>query len=100
MLNYTCKQEGDSLTVSMEGRLDTNTSPEFQGKIEPLLDQVSEVHLDFQGIDYVSSAGLRVLLAVLQMMEEKGGRLELSHVNDNVRDMFDITGFLDILTIV
>ena len=84
----------------MEGRLDTNTSPEFQAQLEPLLDQVTEVHLDFQGIDYVSSAGLRVLLAVLQTMEDRNGTLELNHVNDNVRDIFDITGFLDILTIV
>ena len=100
MLNMTKKQEENTLSIILEGRLDTNTSPEFQAAVEPLPENVTQVRLDFAKVDYISSAGLRVLLALEQNLEEKSGSLELSHVSDLIRDVFDITGFLDILTIV
>ncbi|MBR1900640.1 MAG: STAS domain-containing protein [Lachnospiraceae bacterium] len=100
MLNIVKKQEGDVLTVKMEGRLDTNTSPEFQREVEPLLDGISELALDFEKVDYISSAGLRVLLTFEQELEEQDKKMVLCHVNDIIRDVFDVTGFLDILTIV
>ena len=100
MLNTTKKQEGDTLTVCMEGRLDTNTAPSFQSEVEPMLGGISKLVLDFEKVDYVSSAGLRVLLTFEQEMEENGKAMELCHVNDIIRDVFDVTGFLDILTIV
>lgn len=100
MLNIEKIQEGNALTVRLEGRIDTNTAPVFQSEVEPLLDELSKLTLDFEKVDYVSSAGLRVLLTFEQELEEKGKPMELCHVNDIIHDVFDVTGFLDILTIV
>lgn len=100
MLNIEKKQAGTALTVKMEGRLDTNTAPVFQSEVEPMLESVSSLMLDFEKVDYVSSAGLRVLLTFEQEMEEKNKTMELCHVNDIIHDVFDVTGFLDILKIV
>lgn len=100
MLDITKKQEGTVLGVALEGRLDTNTAPEFQEELEPMLESITKLTLDCEKLDYISSAGLRVLLTFLQELEEQGKTMELYHVNDIIRDVFDVTGFLDILTIV
>lgn len=100
MLNITKKQEGTALGVALEGRLDTNTAPGFQAELEPMLESITKLTLDCEKLDYISSAGLRVLLTFLQELEEQGKTMELCHVNDIIRDVFDVTGFLDILTIV
>ncbi len=100
MLNITKKQEGTVLGVALEGRLDTNTAPEFQAELEPMLESITKLTLDCEKLDYISSAGLRVLLTFQQELEEQGKTMELYHVNDIIRDVFDVTGFLDILTIV
>ena len=100
MLNIVKKQDGDTLTVKLDGRLDTNTAPDFKTEMEPLLNDISTLVLDFEKLDYISSAGLRVLLTFEQEMEEQEKTLELTHVNDIIHDVFDVTGFLDILTIV
>ena len=100
MLNIVKKQDGDTLTIKLDGRLDTNTAPDFQTEMEPLLNDISKLVLDFEKLDYISSAGLRVLLTFEQEMEEQEKTLELTHVNDIIHDVFDVTGFLDILTIV
>ena len=100
MLNITKKQEGTALTVALEGRLDTNTAPDFQAEVEPMLGGIDELTLDCEGLDYISSAGLRVLLTFEQELEEQGKTMRLCHVNDIIRDVFDVTGFLEILTII
>ena len=100
MLNFVKKQDGDTLTVKLDGRLDTNTAPDFQTEMEPMLNDISKLVLDFEKLDYISSAGLRVLLTFEQEMEEQEKTLEVTHVNDIIHDVFDVTGFLDILTIV
>ena len=100
MLNITKKQEETALTVALEGRLDTNTAPDFQAEVEPMLGGIDELTLDFEALDYISSAGLRVLLTFEQELEEQGKTMRLGHVNDIIRDVFDVTGFLEILTIV
>ena len=100
MLNIVKKQDGDTLTVKLDGRLDTNTAPDFQTEMEPLLNDISKLVLDFEKLDYISSAGLRVLLTFEQEMEEQEKTLEVTNVNDIIHDVFDVTGFLDILTIV
>ena len=100
MLNIVKKQDGDTLTVKLDGRLDTNTAPDFHTEMEPLLNDISKLVLDFEKLDYISSAGLRVLLTFEQEMEEQEKTLEVTHVNDIIHDVFDVTGFLDILTIV
>jgi len=100
MLNITKKQEGTALTIALEGRLDTNTAPAFQAEAGPLLGGISELMLDCEKLDYISSAGLRVLLTFEQELEEQGKTMKLCNVNDIIRDVFDVTGFLEILTIV
>ena len=100
MLNITKKQEGTALTVALEGRLDTNTAPEFQAEVEPMLGGINELTLDCKALDYISSAGLRVLLTFEQELEGQGKTMQLCHVNDIIRDVFDVTGFLEILNIV
>ena len=100
MLNITKKQEGTALTVTLEGRLDTNTAPEFQAEVEPMLGSITMLTLDCEKLDYISSAGLRVLLTFQQEFEEQGKTMEFCHVNEIIRDVFDVTGFLEILTIV
>ena len=100
MLNITKKQEGTALTVILEGRLDTNTAPEFQAEVEPMLGGINELTLDCEALDYISSAGLRVLLTFEQELEGQGKTMQLCHVNDIIRDVFDVTGFLEILNIV
>lgn len=100
MLNITKKYEGDTLSVTLDGRLDTKTAPQLQNELEPLLDGISKLVLDFEKVDYISSAGLRVLLTFQQDLTEQGKKMELCHVNEMIRDVFDVTGFLEILTIV
>ena len=100
MLNITKKLEGDTLIVAMDGRLDTNTSPEFQTELEPMLDSISSLTLECEKLDYISSAGLRVLLTFQEELEEQGKTLQLCHVNNVIHDVFEVTGFLEILTIV
>lgn len=100
MLNIAKKQEGDTLTVVLEGRLDTNTSPKLLNEIEPLFGGISKLVLDFEKVNYISSAGLRALLTFAQELQEQEKKMELCRVNDMIHDVFDVTGFLDILTIV
>ena len=100
MLNVAKKLEGKTLTVKLDGRLDTNTAPDFQSEVEPLLNDISKLVLDFEKLDYLSSAGLRVLLTFEQELEEMDKTMEVTNVNDIIHDVFDVTGFLDILTIV
>ena len=98
MLNITKKLEGGVLDVALDGRLDTNTAPEFQQEIEPMLGSISELKLDCEKLDYISSAGLRVLLAARKAMEGQGD-MKLTHVSGPVMEIFEVTGFSDILTI-
>ena len=97
---FTSKREGDVLTVYLKGRLDTKTSPIVQEALEPLLDGITHLKLDMAELNYISSAGLRVVLFLFQTMEDRNGDLELSHVNEVIRDVFAITGLQSILTIV
>ena len=99
MLNITKTMDGNTLLVTLEGRLDTNTAPVFQREVEPMLSGISKLVLDFKKVDYISSAGLRVLLTFEQELEEQDKAMELIHVNEIIHDVFDVTGFLEILTI-
>ncbi|MDO5435094.1 MAG: STAS domain-containing protein [Clostridia bacterium] len=92
------KLEGNKLAVSIKGRLDTMTSPELEAALHPDVDTVSEVRLDLTELEYISSAGLRVLLSLQKTMNGRGS-LVLSNPNADIREIFDITGFSDILTI-
>ena len=90
--------QGEILNVSVEGRLDTSTAPNLEAELKSSLDGVASLILDFNKLEYISSAGLRVVLAAQKTMS-KQGEMKLVGVNDEVMEVFEITGFVDILTI-
>ena len=92
------KLEGTTLTLALEGRLDTTTSPDLEEALAASLDGVTELVFDFAKLDYLSSAGLRVLLSAQKRMNKQGS-MKLLHVNDTVKEVFEITGFADFLTV-
>ena len=91
-------QNGSTLTLSLEGRLDTVTSPELEKVISYSLEGVKELIIDLEKLDYISSAGLRLLLSAQKKMNVQG-TMKVIHVNEDVSEVFDITGFCNILTI-
>ena len=97
-MTITKTQSGSALTLALEGRLDTVTSPELEAELKESLNGVESLTLDFSKLDYISSAGLRVLLSAHKAMSGKGG-MKVTHVNEIVQEVFDVTGFSDILTI-
>ena len=98
MLNITKEQEADHLKIALEGRLDTTTSPDLEKMLKESLDDVTELVLDFEKLEYISSAGLRVLLSAQKTMN-KQGEMKLVKVRDEVIEIFEVTGFLDFLTV-
>ena len=97
-MNIIDNKNGTALNVAVEGRLDTTTAPELEAKLNSLLDGVTELCIDFEKLDYISSAGLRVLLSAQKVMN-KQGKMVIRHVSDTVMEIFDVTGFADILTV-
>ena len=98
MLNINKSMENQSAIVSLEGRLDTVTAPELEKELQTLLPGLTELKLDFAKLDYISSAGLRVLLSAQKVMN-KQGEMTLTNVSEAVMEIFEVTGFTDILTI-
>ena len=92
------KSEGEKLTLTLSGRLDTNTSPALEAELKHSVDGVKELIFDFSGVEYISTAGLRILLAAQKVMNRQGS-MKLIGVNDDIMEVFEITGFSDILTI-
>ena len=92
------KLNGAELTITLIGRLDTSTAPQLESELKASLDGVKSFVLDFAGLAYLSSAGLRVLLAAQKIMN-KQGKMVLKNVNETILEIFDVTGFIDILTI-
>ena len=97
-MTITKKQNGAALEIAVEGRLDTLTSPELDNELKTCLENVDSLVLNCEKLDYISSAGLRVILNAHKAMSGKGG-LRLLHVNEIVREVFEVTGFADVLTI-
>ena len=98
MLNITKTMDGSALTMVLEGRLDTTTAPDLEKDLKASLDNVESLIFDLVKLDYISSAGLRVLLSAQKVMNKKGS-MKVTHVNDVVQEVFDVTGFSDILDI-
>ncbi len=88
----------ESATLIVSGRLDTQTTPELEKELDAVLSGINELTFDFSNLEYVSSAGLRVILKAQKAMNAQGS-MKLTGVNDSIMEVFDITGFLDILTI-
>ena len=90
-------QNGGALTVALEGRLDTTTAPDLEKSLGTL-DGVTELTMDFEKLDYISAAGLRVLLSAQKTMSKKGS-MKVIHVGELIMEVFEVTGFCDILDI-
>ena len=89
---------GEEATLVVAGRLDTQTAPELEKELDSVVAGLKELTFNMEGLEYVSSAGLRVILKAQKIMNTKGS-MKLTNVNDSIMEVFDITGFLDILTI-
>ena len=96
-MNLKRKTDGTAMTVTVAGRIDTATAPEFEQGVKPYLGNITELTLDFKEVNYVSSAGLRALLSLHKLMMKQGG-MKLVNVNEEVCDVFEVTGFDEILT--
>ena len=98
MLNITKNVDGTALTIVLEGRLDTVTSPSLESELKSSLDGVEDLVFDMDKLQYISSAGLRVLLSAQKVMN-KQGKMFIRNVCPEIKEIFDVTGFADILTI-
>ena len=96
-MNITKKQNGNELVIALEGRLDTMTAPQLEAELGSL-DKAESLVLDCTKLDYISSAGLRVLLSAHKIMCGKGG-MKVTGINEIVREVLEVTGFTDILTV-
>ena len=98
-MNIATTREEPRLTLAVEGRLDTTTAPQLEAELKTGLEGVRELVLDFAQLEYLSSAGLRVILGAQKVMNRQQGSMVVRHVNETIREVFEVTGFVDILTI-
>ena len=92
-------RNGNSLTVAIEGRLDTTTAPQLEAELKASLDGITELTMDLSTLEYIASAGLRVLLSAQKIMN-KQGEMKVAGANETVKDVFEVTGFSYIFNIV
>lgn len=97
-MNIVKTKQENTLTIAPEGRLDTMTAPELEAVLKAELDGVETLIFDLEKLDYISSAGLRVLLSAQKMMNRQGS-MKILHANEIIMEVFEVTGFTDILTI-
>ena len=97
-MNIIKATEGTTLNLALEGRLDTTTAPQLEAELKGSMDGITELNMDFEKLENLSSAGLRVILAAQKTMN-KQGKMVIRHVNETIREVFEVTGFIDILTI-
>ena len=93
------EKQGSNLTVRPKGRLDTVTSPVLEQELQQYLDGVQYVTMDFTEVEYITSGGLRVLLATDQILEDRGGNLRVIHVNEHILEVFQLVGFMEIVDV-
>ena len=98
MLSIEKSANATELNVKLTGRLDTTTSPELEKELKASLDGITTLVIDMTGLEYISSAGLRVLLSAQKSMNRQG-EMRIKHVNESIMEIFEVTGFTDILTI-
>jgi len=91
--------DGDKLVLALEGRLDTTTAPQLENELKVSLYDIKELTLDMENLEYLSSAGLRVLLAAQKQMQKQQGNMVIVNVNEIIMEVFEVTGFVDIITI-
>ncbi|MBQ6927758.1 MAG: STAS domain-containing protein [Oscillospiraceae bacterium] len=98
MLNIIKNLDNKTLNIALEGRLDTTTAPQLEAELKSELPNVTLLVMDFEKLEYISSAGLRVLLSAQKIMN-KQGEMKIIHVSDVINEIFEVTGFSDILNI-
>ena len=98
MLNIEKKSEGNNLSFALSGRLDTTTAPDLEKEVKDNIEGVEKLDFDFADLAYISSAGLRVLLSSQKIMNKQGDMV-VKNCSDEIKDIFEVTGFSDILTI-
>lgn len=97
-MNITKTANGNELLIALEGRLDTTTSPKLETEIKQSVSGVTNLIIDMAALEYISSSGLRVLLSTQKVMNKQGNMI-VKNVNETIMEVFEITGFVDILTI-
>ena len=97
-MNIEQKRNGSALTIAPEGYLDTTTAPELRAVLDTALEGVTELTFDFEKLEYISSSGLRLLLFAQKIMNERG-TMKVIHANSIILEIFEVTGFSDVLTI-
>ncbi len=97
-MNINMNKQDTNLTVELEGRLDTTTAPQLEASLKQSVGDCTNLVMDFAKLEYISSAGLRVLLAAQKVMNKQGSMV-IKNVNETIMEVFEITGFSDILTI-
>ncbi|WP_051195204.1 STAS domain-containing protein [Pseudobutyrivibrio ruminis] len=98
MLNINILKDAGKAVLALEGRLDTSTAPQLEDAINRDIAEITDLSFDFKNLEYISSAGLRVLLSTQKVMN-KQGKMIIKNVSEEVMEIFDVTGFSDILTI-
>jgi anti-sigma B factor antagonist len=98
-MTITKNLEGEKLTVALKGRLDTVTSPSLESELKTAPEVAKELIIDCSNLEYVSSAGLRVLLAAFKKMDGKGGSMKIVNISELVHEVLEVTGFMDIITV-
>lgn len=97
-MNMNKTTDGTTLSISLEGRLDTITAPQLEAELKQSIGNSKKLVLDFEKLEYLSSAGLRVLLSAQKVMNRQG-EMVIHHVNETIMEIFEVTGFADILTV-
>lgn len=97
-MNIIIEQQDTNLNIKLEGRLDTISAPQLSAKLNDHLANIKTLVFDFDSLEYISSAGLRVILLAQQQMNNQG-KMIIKNVNDNIMEIFELTGFVEILTI-
>lgn len=97
-MNIAKKLDGSKLEIALEGRLDTTTSPMLEAELKHSVSGITELVFDFEKLEYISSSGLRILLSAQKVMNKQGSMV-IKNVNEVIMEVFEITGFVDILTI-
>ena len=98
-MKITTNVDGSKATIQPQGKLTVNTAPDLSAAVDKLADNVCDVVLDFENIDYIASAGLRVLVAVDKLTVKRGGSLKLLHPKDEVMEVFEMTGLAEVFDI-
>ena len=98
-MNIEQKRNADALTIAPEGYLDTTTAPELKAVLDTVLAGVKELTFDFEKLEYISSSGLRIFLTVRKAAAAKGGKVIVKDINDDIRQVFMMTGFLNLFEI-